>query len=224
MEADNPKFDAGDDVEKVEKPALLDMKESSGETGVGAKIQNLIKCEYCLLCLAIVFSALMIAMVVQLLYLSPYEPIFWVFIICMVMYWLVSFSLTFLMVKVQKLKNEGNWQLKNLALRPSFWIFLVSLICSFACMLLLLKFIIPESFNSTAGTLKCPSIELHQKLTQETICRLDSPKNRRGDIDVRKVLAPKPRFRRECIRCCGVSLERHGRSVLHKHRNSSSHR
>jgi len=125
-------------------PAGVDLKR---------KLRTLLYVEYFLLFLCVGFAAVMIAATVQLLHITPFEPVFWLFIFSMIFYWLLSFSLIAVSMYMNKLRNaeekvaicsKQSW-MRNFK-RVSFWIFVASLITSFACMMLLLRFVLPEAF------------------------------------------------------------------------------
>jgi len=160
MESDNPKLKGEglpvmtDDVEA--KPAIQD-KNTNGTNQ--PQIRRLLCCQFFLVFLALVYSAVLIAMVVSLLNRAPYEPIFWVFVICLVLYWLNAAVLAMVAIKTEKVKNNGSWSCKDTMKKPGFWLLIITLIVSFACMLVMLRFILPESFAPTTGK----SLQINKK-------------------------------------------------------------
>lgn len=88
-----------------------------------------------------------------LLYSIPFEPIFWFFIFSLIGFWVFAFSLVFLWIYVGNLRRhqEGvgicsRTACKRSTYRVEFWLFMATLAISFACMMVLLRFILPRSF------------------------------------------------------------------------------
>lgn len=76
---------------------------------------------------------------------APFEPIFWGFVVGLVLYFVFSV----LLVSVWARSNR--FTLQRMLRSVRFWVYIVSLLSALVCLLLVLYFILPESFHSTAG-------------------------------------------------------------------------
>ncbi|KAH9252903.1 hypothetical protein BASA81_009059 [Batrachochytrium salamandrivorans] len=102
------------------------------------------RCELFLFVMCLVALVVIVGTVSKLFTDAPFEPIFWGFVVGLVLY----FFFSILLVGVWSRSNK--FTLKRITKSVRFWVFIVSVLAALVCLLLVLYFILPESFHSTA--------------------------------------------------------------------------
>lgn len=157
MEAHNPMFKnkdgaliVTDDVEvnkQTQQPAAMD----------SAKLFKLRICAGVLLFVCLTFGIIMIAAVISLLTMTPFEPVFWLYVFSMIVFW--TFAIWFICLSMH-VSNSADPELGGMCTRATlsktirqaqFWVFSFLLFVTWCCMLLVLAFSIPELFVPTTG-------------------------------------------------------------------------
>lgn len=101
--------------------------------------------ELALFILCLLGLVVIIGTVCKLFTDAPFEPVFWGFVFGLVLYFTSS------LVLVGLWGWSNSFKFKTLLSRVRFWLYILSLLGALVCLLLVLYFILPESFHSTEG-------------------------------------------------------------------------